>query len=99
MVRIRAQRIWLRRFTTVLFVATRLHHACAQTGPARPPIVGVANIAIKTENLDVARRFYSGVVGLTEAFETTAMKGGAPRADIQSQRSSVRQCLSWPERR
>lgn len=35
---------------------------------ARPPIVGIANIAVKVANLDEARKFYSGVVGLEEAF-------------------------------
>ena len=36
----------------------------------RPPIVGIANIAVKVDNLDEARRFYTGVVGLAEAFAT-----------------------------
>ena len=36
----------------------------------RPPILGIANIAVKTDNLDIARKFYSGVVGLEEAFTT-----------------------------
>src|SRR4051794_11065448 len=39
----------------------------------RPPITGVAGIAIKVASLDEARKFYSGVVGLDEAFTT---KGG-----------------------
>jgi catechol-2,3-dioxygenase len=29
----------------------------------RPRIVGIANIAVKVDHLDEARRFYSGVVG------------------------------------
>jgi lactoylglutathione lyase len=36
----------------------------------RPPITGVANIAVKVDNLDEARKFYSGVVGMEEAFHT-----------------------------
>jgi len=36
----------------------------------RPRIVGIANIAVKTDNMDEARRFYTGVVGLAEAFTT-----------------------------
>ncbi len=36
----------------------------------RPRIVGIANIAVKVDNLDEARRFYSGVLGLAEAFQT-----------------------------
>lgn len=36
----------------------------------RPKIVGIANIAVKVDNLDEARKFYSGVVGMAEAFQT-----------------------------
>jgi catechol 2,3-dioxygenase-like lactoylglutathione lyase family enzyme len=36
----------------------------------RPRIVGIANIALKTDDLAEARKFYSGVVGLAEAFAT-----------------------------
>lgn len=36
----------------------------------RPRIVGIANIAVKVDNLDEARNFYSGVVGMAEAFQT-----------------------------
>jgi catechol 2,3-dioxygenase-like lactoylglutathione lyase family enzyme len=36
----------------------------------RPKIVGIANIAVKADNLDEARKFYSGVVGMAEAFQT-----------------------------
>src|ERR1035438_9101289 len=36
----------------------------------RPRIVGIANIAVKVDNLDEARKFYSGVVGMEEAFQT-----------------------------
>ena len=68
---------------TVLVVATGPPYASAQTAPVRPPIVGVADITVKTENLDTARRFYSGVVGLTEAFETTPVKGGVPRVTFK----------------
>jgi len=37
----------------------------------RPRIVGIANIAVKVDNLDEARKFYSGVVGMAEAFKTS----------------------------
>lgn len=36
----------------------------------RPRITGIANIAVKVDNLDEARKFYSGVVGMDEAFST-----------------------------
>src|SRR5437660_11616926 len=34
----------------------------------RPAIVGVAHIGLKTDNLDAARKFYTGVLGLQEPF-------------------------------
>jgi lactoylglutathione lyase len=37
----------------------------------RPRIVGLANFAVKVDNLDEARKFYAGVVGLAEAFPTS----------------------------
>src|SRR5436305_3030872 len=36
--------------------------------PARPPITNIANFVVKTDNLDEARRFYSGVLGYDEVF-------------------------------
>ena len=42
----------------------------AAFGSERPRIVGIANIAVKVDNLDDARKFYSGVVGMDEAFTT-----------------------------
>jgi catechol 2,3-dioxygenase-like lactoylglutathione lyase family enzyme len=36
----------------------------------RPKIVGIANIAVKVDNLDEARKFYTNVVGMAEAFQT-----------------------------
>jgi lactoylglutathione lyase len=39
-------------------------------GAERPRIVGIANIAVKVDNLDEARKFYAGVVGMAEAFAT-----------------------------
>jgi catechol 2,3-dioxygenase-like lactoylglutathione lyase family enzyme len=36
----------------------------------RPRIVGIANIAVKVDSLEEARKFYSGVVGMAEAFPT-----------------------------
>ena len=42
----------------------------AAFGSERPRIVGIANIAVKVDNLDEARKFYSGVVGMDEVFTT-----------------------------
>ena len=44
--------------------------AVAAQAAVRPRITGIANIAVKVDNLDEARKFYSGVVGMEEAFQT-----------------------------
>ncbi len=50
----------------------------AQTAPApkRPRIVGVAHIAIRTDNLDAARKFYGRQLGYEEAFKLDRPDGG-----------------------
>jgi catechol 2,3-dioxygenase-like lactoylglutathione lyase family enzyme len=35
----------------------------------RPPIVGIANFLVKTDNLEEARKFYTGVLGYDEVFK------------------------------
>ena len=35
----------------------------------RPPIVGIANFVVKTDNLDEVRKFYHGVLGYEEVFQ------------------------------
>ena len=35
---------------------------------ARPPIIGISHIGLRTDNLDAARMFYSKVLGFSEAF-------------------------------
>lgn len=45
-----------------------LPSATARQAPRRPPIVGVAGLAARVSDLEAARRFYSGVLGLDEAF-------------------------------
>jgi catechol 2,3-dioxygenase-like lactoylglutathione lyase family enzyme len=37
-------------------------------GAERPPIVGIANFVVKTDNLDEVRKFYTGVLGYDEVF-------------------------------
>jgi catechol 2,3-dioxygenase-like lactoylglutathione lyase family enzyme len=38
-------------------------------GAERPRIVGIANFVVKTDNLDEARKFYTGVLGYDEVFQ------------------------------
>jgi catechol 2,3-dioxygenase-like lactoylglutathione lyase family enzyme len=42
--------------------------ASAPAAITRPPIVGVAHIALRTDNLAAARKFYTGVLGFQEPF-------------------------------
>jgi catechol 2,3-dioxygenase-like lactoylglutathione lyase family enzyme len=44
--------------------------------PARPPIVGVAHIALKTDDLAAARKFYGKELGFAEAFSLDKPSGG-----------------------
>ena len=41
------------------------------------PLVGIANITFKVSDLDKARAYYQGVLGLPEAFE---IKNGSDKA-------------------
>jgi catechol 2,3-dioxygenase-like lactoylglutathione lyase family enzyme len=50
--------------------------AGAQRGPKRPPITGVASFAVDVADLAAARTFYSGVLGLDEAFTIKNPRGG-----------------------
>jgi hypothetical protein len=44
--------------------------AVSAYGAERPRIVGIANIAVKVDNLAQARQSYSGEVDMTETFAT-----------------------------
>src|SRR2546425_10155351 len=71
----------------------------AQTGasgalsaaPTRPKIVGVAHIGLRTDNLDAARKFYTGVLGFQEPFSLDKEPAeGTVAADLfQGERPSI----------
>ena len=63
-------------FLLVTAAAIALLHAQAK-GPSRPPITGVAHIALRTNDLDAARKFYGQVLGYRETFRSKA-DSGAP---------------------
>src|SRR5438552_17016671 len=42
--------------------------SASSAAPTRPKIVGVAHIGLRTDNLDAARKFYTGVLGFQEPF-------------------------------
>jgi len=46
------------------------------TAPARPHILGVAHIGLRTDNLEAARRFYGQQLGFAEAFQLDRPEGG-----------------------
>ena len=48
--------------------AVALSTAFAQTAPARPKILGVAHIGLRTSDLAAARKFYTGMLGFAEPF-------------------------------
>jgi catechol 2,3-dioxygenase-like lactoylglutathione lyase family enzyme len=47
-----------------------------QNGTSRPPIVGVAHIGLRTDNLQAAREFYGGILGYQEPFTVDKPTGG-----------------------
>jgi catechol 2,3-dioxygenase-like lactoylglutathione lyase family enzyme len=55
------------------------HASAARPAPVeRPPIVGVAHIALKTDNLEAAREFYGHVLGFAEAFRFDESPAAVP---------------------
>ena len=47
----------------------------AAVAPKRPPITGISHIGLKTDNLAAARAFYTGVLGLSDAFSLNYPSG------------------------
>src|SRR2546425_7800488 len=65
----------LKSAVLVLLVCRQL---AAQSAPAPSvgvPVVGIAGIAFRVSDLDKARRYYQGVLGLAEAFSTADSSG------------------------
>ncbi|MGC1830033.1 MAG: VOC family protein [Candidatus Acidiferrales bacterium] len=50
------------------FAAPARAPRAARTLPARPPIVGISHVGLRTDDLAAARKFYGGVLGLGEPF-------------------------------
>ena len=61
--------------TVVALLITAI--AGAQPAPTRPPITGVASFAVNVADMAAARNFYSGVLGLDEAFTIRNPTGGS----------------------
>jgi catechol 2,3-dioxygenase-like lactoylglutathione lyase family enzyme len=60
------------KISTLLLAAA----VCYAQPPARPPIVGVAHIGLKTSDLAAARAFYGRVLGYQEPFTLDKPSGG-----------------------
>ena len=63
-----------------LLTVTSLTQAAGRTLPgggpvSRPAIVGVAHIGLKTDDLDAARKFYTGILGFQEPFSLDKAPG------------------------
>ena len=69
------------------FVCAPVHHAALaqpepqvpnpeSPGPSRPPILGVAHIGLKTDDLGAARKFYGDILGFQEPFTVDKPTGG-----------------------
>jgi catechol 2,3-dioxygenase-like lactoylglutathione lyase family enzyme len=50
--------------------------AAPPDGPSRPPILGVAHIGLRTDDLAAARKFYGEALGFQEAFSLDKPSGG-----------------------
>ena len=64
----------------ILGFALPVVFAAALSAQTRPPIVGVAHIALKTDDMAGARDFYSKYLGFTEAFSIPNPAGGPAAA-------------------
>lgn len=69
--------VWAALAVSGLMLSSAPFDLGAQTGPKRPPITGVASFAAKVGDMAEARKFYSGVLGLEEAFTIKNPAGGS----------------------
>ena len=69
---LRVRRMNPLRIAAALIAFTLLSHVVVGQGPAPTPetlpILGIAGITFRVSNLERARRYYEGVLGLPEAF-------------------------------
>jgi catechol 2,3-dioxygenase-like lactoylglutathione lyase family enzyme len=70
---------FFRRFAVLALLLGLSLLAVSQSAPVtRPPIVGVAHIGLRTDDMAAARKFYTGVLGFQEPFslDKPASEGG-----------------------
>lgn len=74
--RVRALAILPAAAALIMILSPGASGATAAPAIERPPIVGVAHIALRTDNLSAAREFYGHVLGLAEPFSLDKPTGG-----------------------
>src|SRR5260370_33422975 len=61
--------------TTFLFVASAQVPVNKNKEVRRPPLVGASHIALKTDHMNAARKFYTGMLGFDEGFSMNKLDG------------------------
>jgi lactoylglutathione lyase len=69
--------VWTVGVLLGLLLVPRASDLAAQTNLTRPPITGVASFAAKVADMAEARKFYTGILGLEEAFTIKNPLGGS----------------------
>jgi len=72
---------FLGTWLVVLAMLAPLAPSQAVEGKRRPPIVGIAHIALQVTDQAAARKFYGDLLGLDEVFQIPAGTGRRPRSD------------------
>ena len=70
----------IRPFALFLLATAAILISNAAGPVARPPLTKIANFVVKTNNMEEARKFYSGVLGYDEVFRHKRAISGGRRA-------------------
>jgi catechol 2,3-dioxygenase-like lactoylglutathione lyase family enzyme len=81
----------MRAFFPLITAASAILPSSTAASVNRPPITNIANFVVKTDNLDEARKFYSGVLGYDEVFRHKRAITGA--ADVSVFKVNDRQYI------
>ena len=69
-------------FFPVIGIASTVLTLTAAAAASRPQITNIANFVVKTDNVDEARKFYSGVLGYDEVFQHKRAITGAVKVTV-----------------
>src|SRR3954453_13891023 len=73
--------VWTRALLILIPIISEILPLTAAT-LARPPVTNIGNFVVKTDNIDEARRFYSGVLGYDEVFRHRRTISGAAELSV-----------------